>query len=367
MQHSRLFEDPGERYTKWFSFENPEGKRGAGGMKNKGMKGAPCETIHPGESFVLAHHKGTSGIIDALWLAVDSFRKPEGINALKIEFFWEGNDTPAVCAPLEEFFCHATSTHKNPFENWLFSSPEGRSFNCFVPMPFKEECKVVVTNTTKDLNIVVFYCLQMTCNVDLPENFLYFHSLYQPTRRTKHLEDFVILPKIEGRGRYLGTNVQMHAAEGYTDTWFGEGEIKIYLDGDDKYPTLVGTGTEDYILSAYGQGVFSSMRSGCTLNDTGEDGCITTAFHRVHVEDPVYFTKDCKVTLQQIGGADPKYVRAAVEFGAPVLPTSTTLANGDMLWGDDAVIDHPEGVWVNFMREDYVSSVAYFYLNRPVL
>ncbi len=362
--YTELFENPRGRYTRWFSFENPEGKKGAGAQKNKGMKGAPSATIHPGESVVLAHYEG-SGIIDTLWFALDSFNKPNGINALKIEFFWEGADIPAVSAPVDEFFCHAVSTNKKPFENYLFSSPEGRSYNCFVPMPFKKECKVTLTNTSEELDIVVFYCLQMTCGVELPEDHLYFHAIHMPMERTAFLKDHVILPRITGRGRYLGCNVQMHAADGYNGTWFGEGEIKIYLDGDTEFPTLAGTGTEDYILTSYGQDVFSTLRAGCVLCEKDEQGRVHAAFHRVHVEDPIYFDSDCMITLQQVGGGTPEFVNKAIASGAPVLPVSSTLKNGDILWGDKAVTDHPECIWINFMREDYVGSVAYFYLDRP--
>jgi len=338
-------------------------------MKNGGMKGAPADTIHPGQSVVLAHHEGSSGMINAIWFAQDQYNNPKGIGALRISIYWDDSETPAVDAPFEEFFCHAAHHHKHAFENWLFSSPEGRSFNCFVPMPFKTGCKVILTNVSEHLNVSVFYCLQMTCNVELPDDFLYFHCLHQPMRRTRLLEDFEILPTIHGTGRYLGTNVQMYSGEGYAGTWFGEGEVKIYLDGDDTYPSLIGTGTEDYILSAWGQGVFSSLHAGCTLNETDDEGRIRTAFYRVHVADPIYFSEECRVTLQQMGGANASSVRNVIKNGAPYRLTSTTLdtdtSAGQMLWGDDADANHPNAIWVNFMREDYVSAVAYFYLDRP--
>lgn len=368
MNAFRFFEDPGSRYTKWFSFENPDGKKGAGGKAHMGMKGAPNSTMKPGGSVVLAHHEGGAGIINVIWLAEDAFNKPEGIGAMWIDIYWDGSEKPAVSAPIEDFFCHALSGHKKPFENWMFSSPEGRSFNCFAPMPFKDNCRVVLTNRS-EMKITVFYCVQMTCGVELPEDFLYFHCLYREMRRTELLKDYEIIPGIEGRGRYMGANVQMYAGEGYDGTWFGEGEVKIYLDGDNEYPTLVGTGTEDYILTAWGQDEFSTMNAGCTLLEKDEAGRTRTAFYRIHASDPVYFTENCRVTLQQIGGAAPDIVQKAVERGAPVKLVCSTMKTGvdDTLWLDDAVTDHPDCIWVNFMREDYVGSAAYFYLNRPAL
>ena len=363
-----FFEDPGKRYTRWFSFENPDGKKGAGATENNGMKGAPSRLIHPGESVVLAHSEGCSGIINAIWIAYDAFNKPEGLRALKIECFWDGSDIPAVSAPLEDFFCHAVSVNKRPFENWLFTSPEGRSYNCLAPMPFADSCRVVVTNQSQ-LNITMFYCVQMTCNAELPENFLYFHCLYRPEARTKLAEDFEIIPGISGRGRYMGANIQVHAGEGYDGSWFGEGEVKIYLDGDDAYPSLAGTGTEDYILTAWGQDMFSSMHAGCTVYEKDADGRVFTSFYRIHAADPVYFSENIRVTLQQMGGADAKCVKEILDRGAPVRLVSTALNTGDgsTLWGDEATAQHPDAAWVNFLREDYVSSAAYFYLDRPAL
>jgi len=363
-----LYDPPKGKYTRWYSFENPEGKKGCGAMKNHGHKGAPAYQLPAGEKVVLVQCEG-KGILQHIWLTYDRFKLRERIRKLRLEIYWDDAEVPAVNVPLEDFFCQAAWPDQKAFENALFSSPEGRSFNCFIPMPFQKGAKVVLVNDSQDQEIRVYYCIEVTFDEGLPEDSLYFHCVYQSERKTSLGQDYEILPKISGSGRFLGTNIMVRSDALHYPTWFGEGEVKVYLDGDEEFPTLVGSGTEDYILTAWGQGVFCNMYSGCTLMQDSEKNGLVTAFYRLHVPDPVYFSQECKVTIQQIGGGGYEQIKKIIENGGKAKAISGRGPgkeyNEDMMDMNDP--SNADMYWINFLREDYLSSVAYIYLDRPVM
>jgi len=369
MAFESLFEAPHGRYARWYTFENPEGKKGQGAMTNHGHKGMPSYQIMPGERVVLTDCEGP-GIIQQIWMTYDDFKSERRIRQLHLEMYWDGEETPAVNVPVEDFFCQAAWPHKMAFENALFSSPEGRNFNCFIPMPFKKKAKVVLVNDSPEQMIEVYYCIEVMHGVELPDDFLYFHCVYQPERKTTMDVDYEILPKVTGIGRYLGTNIMVRADKEYHPTWFGEGEVKIYLDGDEEYPTLVGTGTEDYILTAWGQGEYSTAYAGCTLMHESEENGLVTAFYRLHIPNPVYFEQECRVTIQQIGGSERKTAKQVMDNGVKMKVIYGQEMDGEfrIKYDEDTVdINNEKVFWVNFLREDFYSSVAYLYLNRPAL
>ena len=186
-------------------------------------------------------------------------------------------------------------------------------------------------------------------------------------------QDFEILPKVIGCGRYLGCNVNVHTDVCYKNTWWGEGEIKVFLDGDTEYPTLAGTGTDDYIMTAWGQGFFVNQEAGCLLYTNEENGAIKTAFYRLHICDPVWFQEDCRVTLQQIGSSLPADMRRIYENGTIMEPiyacTGIDLVDSNTKTYEFDEIDlyNPALTGIGFEREDWYSSIAYFYLDRPAL
>ncbi len=364
MSMEPLFSHPRQRYTRWFSPENPDGIKGKGAMTNNGHKGRPAFSLDPGESRTVLDYEGP-GTLCHLWFTYSRFQDPDGPRSLWLDIYWDGAEAPAVSAPFDDFFCQAVSLHKIPFENALFSCPEGRSFNCFIPMPFRKSARIVVRNVAEKGAASIYYCIEASFGEELPADALYFHCIYQPERRTKLGEDFEILPRLAGCGRYLGCNVQMRSAAGYEGTWFGEGEVKIYLDGDDAWPTLAGTGTEDYILTGWGQHEFANAYSGCTLMETALDGRDNSSFYRLHVPDPVWFKTDCRVTLQQMGGSEFTRVRRAFLSGAPVKPISCSRLDGTTADEDLFDLNDPDIYYANFLREDYLSSAAYVYLDRP--
>ena len=230
----------GER-PHWISPENPTGAPGAGGHENRGAKGHAFETIAAGASLVLADIEGV-GTIDRMWMTIDD-RSPERLRSLKLEIYWDGAKSPAVSVPLGDFFLHGAG-EMVPMETALLASPEGRSFVSYLPMPFRKGARIVVTNESdKQLNLI-FYDVNYRLLPSQPADALYFHAWWHRERATRLGEAFRILPRISGRGRFLGASVTVFTDPRYGKSWWGEGEVRIRLDGDGD-PSLVGTGAED--------------------------------------------------------------------------------------------------------------------------
>lgn len=360
-----LFEFDNNAEIRWSSGENLNGEKGAGGKTNNSAKGHPSDTIGAGKSLTLLDIKG-QGIIQRIWITVRD-RSPEMLRAMKIEMFWDDEPKPAVSVPFGDFFGVGLGK-TTAFQNALFANAEGRSFNCFIPMPFRKAAKIIVTNESGRKQDNIFFDVDYSFLKNWNDSYLYFHAFWNRDTATTLAGDFELLPQVNGKGRFLGVNIGVTANALYKKSWFGEGEVKIYLDGDKDFPTLNGTGTEDYIGTAWGQGKFINTYTGCTVAD---DTLLQWAFYRYHIPDPIYFKNDCRVTVQQIGGDGTAEVYSYQQQGAPLIPVTT----------DDAVTLHhlykkgeqvkldttsmPKG-WTNFYRSDDVSSTAYFYLDHPI-
>ena len=363
--HDAIYRRPSGVRTRWASFENLTGAKGAGGMANRGGKGHSTESLAPGESKLLCRADG-AGTIDRIWLSpID--RSPEMLRSLRIDMFWDDADEPAVSAPLGDFFGVGLG-RTVPFECELFANPEGRSFISYVPMPFRSGARIVLTNESQRLLSHMAYDVGYTLLDALPDDALYFHAHWHREDPTTLGRDFEILPGVSGMGRYLGANIGVIANPDY-GCWWGEGEVKVYLDGDGEWPTLVGTGTEDYVGAAWAIGPFAHRFCGCTVAD---EEARRYCFYRYHVPDPVWFDADCRVTIQQMGGAETGHVIALMDRGLPVMPVATDGADPKDAVG---LLDGPEpvdirdpdlpGEFVNFLREDDWSATACFYLDRP--
>ena len=369
-QISQLYKAAPENvHTRWASAENVNGEKGKGGMTNKGAKGDAYTLIAPGATKVILNQKG-AGIITKIWSANSLVWKPEIRRKVKIEMYWDDAEKPAVSVPFTDFFGIGLGLMR-PFECELFSAPEGRSHNCFIPMPYRTAARIEVVNESDEI-IMFYYKIDFLQVPKHNDDVLYFHSYWHRDIKTKRGVDFEILPKIEGRGRYLGTNIGVVGDSTYKGTWFGEGEVKVYLDGDKQFPTLVGTGTEDYIGTGWGQGEYDHQIQGSLVSDKEND---IYTFYRYHTIDPVYFHKDCKVSLQQIGNSQRDKLREMRKNGAEF----------DVVWqyvsseGMDASKRYldmenppkleddnfPTEFSTNFYRSDDVSATAYFYLNKP--
>ena len=362
LRAQELYEHQGGLNTRWISGENRVGAPGQGGLENRGAKGHAFDTLPAGQSLVLADIQG-SGVIRRMWITI-SDRTPEMLRSLRLEMFWDG-----ASAPVGDFF-NAGLGQIAPFENALFASAEGRSFVFYIPMPFRTGARIVLTNDSpKELGLV-FYDLNYTLGDAFGNDMLYFHAYWHRDPATTPGEDFEILPRVNGRGRFLGTHVGVRTDSSYTTTWWGEGEVKMYLDGDTTTPTLVGTGTEDYIGTGWGQGAYINRYQGAPIADEKNR---RWTFYRYHIPDPVFFDAALRVVLQQMGGAPKEQVLAMLASGVNLTPV-TIDAGGrgkfvKLLEQDPALsLDDPSlpDGWTNFYRSDDVSAVAFFYLDKPV-
>lgn len=363
---------PANVHTRWASPENPNGDPGQGGTVNQGAKGNAFYTIAPGATQVLLDYDG-AGMITRMWMSGTIGRSAEQRRMVRIDMYWDGAKKPAVSAPIGDFF-GAGLGELTPFDSELFASPEGRSFNMTIPMPFRKSARVEVTNESPYW-VLFWYDLNFITADKLPDDILYFHTYWSRDLNTTVGEDFEILPKVEGTGRYLGTNIGVIGNEAYRGTWFGEGEVKVYLDGDTNLPTLAGTGTEDYIGSGWGQGVYHSRYFGSLVSDNQND---RYAFYRYHIVDPVYFHHECRVTIQQMGNCGIARFKEIQASGAPVQLIALLDAKGnDLLKAtgpkpeylcllDMDSLPPLEGMsGTYFYRSDDVSATAYFYLDKP--
>ncbi|NQU52645.1 MAG: DUF2961 domain-containing protein [Bacteroidetes bacterium] len=355
--------------TRWVSAENPTGEKGKGGMTNKGAKGDAYTLIAPGERKIIFDQKG-AGMITKIWSANSLLHKVNDRRKVKLEMFWDDSEKPAVSVPFTDFFGIGLGLIRR-FESELFALPEGRSHNSFIPMPYRTAARIEVVNESDNM-IMFYYKIDFLKVEKHSDDVLYFHSYWHRDIATERGVDFEILPKVEGSGRYLGTNIGVVGDSTYRGSWFGEGEVKVYLDGDTEFPTLVGTGTEDYIGTGWGQGEYANKIQGSIVSDKQND---IYAFYRYHTVDPVYFHEDCKVTLQQIGNSVRNRLREMrdddAEFevvwsyvekdGLNASKRYLDMENPPKLEDDD----FPNGVSTNFYRSDDVSATAYFYLDKP--
>ena len=350
--------------TRWASFENPQAQKGGGAIENQGFKGHPFDSLDAGETKTLLHVDG-AGEIRRMWFTLDS-EDPESLRSLHLQMYWDGASSPAVDVPFGDFFV-AILGRPVAFENALFADPEGRSFVSYIPMPFRKSAIVRITNESRKKITRLFYDIDFLKKTDWAPDSLYFHAVWRREQKTTLGHDFEILPKVEGDGRFIGTHVGVIVNQQNTG-WWGEGEVKVYLDGDTAHPTLAGTGTEDYIGTGWGQGVFMGRYQGCVLADqkNGQFG-----FYRYHIPDPIYFHHDIRVTISQLGGENRSRVAAMMSKGVPVKPVAM---DDRGKWIN--MLDSPQSKLQDFKttspdpgtiyaRQDDVSAVALFYLDSP--
>jgi hypothetical protein len=365
LAQNRLFEfDNNHLSTRWSSPENLNGIKGAAGKENNGAKGRAFGPVEAKGAKTLLDVQGT-GIVNRIWITIND-RSPEMLRSLVVKIFWDNEQKPAVNVPFGDFFGIGLG-QITAFQNALFANPEGRSFECFIAMPFKKAAKIQVVNESDVKLSYLFYDVDFQYLKTWKPEYLYFHAWWHRDTATTITKDFELLPNIKGKGRFIGTNADIHANPVYSDAWWGEGEVKMYIDETGKLPTIAGTGTEDYIGTGWGQGKFINNFSGCTVADKDQK---QWAWYRYHIPDPIYFEKECRVTLQQIGGEDKETVAGMQKTNVPLIPV--TVDESETLhhyYSPDSVLQvaktpFKEG-WVNFYRTDDVSSTAYFYLDAP--
>lgn len=299
------------------SFENPTGARGAGGTAHGGRKGAPNRTVQPGERVVLADVDGP-GVLRRIWMTCLP-APPEAMRALAFEVSYDGRDAPSVSVPCLDFFGlpHGRAA---AYHSALTAVNEGRGFNATIPMPFRHAVRVELVNHG-DTPQIVYYQVDYT-RQPVAADHGYLHVSFRRENPTVMRRDFVIADGLRGPGRFLGCNVGVRVLD--TGDWYGEGEVKVYRDGDDAHPTICGTGLEDYVGTAWGLGAHCTPYGGAPLvvAGPGERNPAFVGFYRWHLPDPIVFADALRVTIQQIGakffGPGEDDARAAYEQTHPV-------------------------------------------------
>lgn len=287
------------------TWENRTGEPGAGGKAPgannvSGRKGAPCiPKVANGETVTLMDIEGC-GVIRHIWITIPD-RSPQALRNMILRMYWDGHSVPSVEVPLGDFFGVA---HGRTVEmaNAYTSMTLGRGFNCFFPMPFATRAKITVENDMpdgKDMR-AFFFQIDYESRYELPPKTGRFHAQFRRENPTVEKRDFVVLDNVEGPGMFLGCVIGIRPLGPH---WWGEGEMKFYMDGDQDWPTICGTGTEDYFCAAWGMGKYINDHHGCPLYTEPDDFFPhrLISMYRFHQKDPVYFRRSFKATIQQIG------------------------------------------------------------------
>jgi len=276
------------------SFENRTGEPGQGGKAagnlGVGRKGFPAKDIIPGETVDLCDIEGT-GTIRHIWMTGGFNNKTVALRSMVIRAFWENQEYPSIECPLGDFMGHAHAK-VNSYQSAVHSTGINTAFNIWLPMPFNKHAKITLTNEGND-TIVLFFQIDYTLGDKHPEKFGRLHACFIRENPTTIKKDFEILPTRIGEGRFIGAIIGIRAFE---SRWWGEGELKVFMDGDTEFPTICGTGSEDYVCLSYGMQQTPFMYHGCSLNEAG-----FVSMYRWHLPDPVYWKKECRITIQQIG------------------------------------------------------------------
>ena len=289
--------------TRSICAENPDGSKGAGaqddprgqgagGWLGKGWKITPCTTAKAGETLTLADISG-SGVIQHIWITVAEAAYRDCI----LRMYWDGEETPSVEVPLGDFFClgHSLRTKINSLP--IAVNPSG-GMNSYWPLPFRNGAKITVENQRWE-DIGGFFYQITYAETAVPVEAAYLHAQWRRSMGTREYPEHVILDDITGKGQYVGTYL---AWTQLSDGWWGEGEIKFFMDGDTDCPTICGTGTEDYLCGSYGfPETYSTAYVGNVLKHAGEDGPPKWSLYRWHIMDPICFSTDLRVTIQALG------------------------------------------------------------------
>ena len=295
--------------TRSISAENPDGARGGGAKadpKGEGparelgtrWKVRPCITVKTGETVTLADVKGP-GVIRHIWITV----KEEALRSVILRFYWDKAKAPAIEVPLGDFFALGHGKRAKVSSLPVAVCPSG-GMNAYWPMPFARHARVTIENQWHEDIDGFFYQIDYALAA-VPKEAGYFHAQWRRSLTTREYPEHVILDGVKGRGHYVGTYLAWTQLSG---GWWGEGEVKFYIDGDSKHPTYCGTGTEDYFGGAwcfYGpdgrEETFSTPFLGLPLSLQQPTQVPRHGLYRWHVMDPFHFRKDLKVTIQALG------------------------------------------------------------------
>lgn len=301
--------------SRMISAENPTGEKGKGGMSvdgpargcakelGQGWKLAPAIVLRAGETAALADLRG-SGVIDHIWMtfSVDPPHVDFGRETI-LRIYWDDETIPAVECPLADFF--ATQNAFSQISSSMVAVNPRKGLNCYWKMPFRRGFRMTVENRS-DKPMILYYQIDYL-ETAVPDDATYFHAQFRRTDPLPFKSVFTVLEGVKGHGTYVGTYLIWGTRE--PGIWC-EGEFKFYLDGDTEFPTLCGTGTEDYFGGAYAfqtadgkDRSFTSPYSGCYAWETDPGAGIVHRYsmYRWHVEDPIFFDSDIRVTVQALG------------------------------------------------------------------
>ncbi|MGB2808949.1 MAG: glycoside hydrolase family 172 protein [Sedimentisphaerales bacterium] len=294
--------------TRSISPESFTGEKGKAGMATEGTgsgparelgqgwKVSPSVRIKAGQTFVLADIEGP-GAIQHIWMT------PTGDNRMNIlRIYWDGEKNPSIECPAGDFFACGMGQYIKVTSMAVCVNPKS-GFNCYWMMPFRKRCKITMTNIDEK-PMTLYYQVDYTLT-DVPQDMGYFHAQFRRVNPLPDKEDYTIVDGIRGKGQYVGTYMIWGSN---SPGWWGEGEIKFFMDGDKKFPTICGTGTEDYFCGSYG---FDKPQGGgyqeFNTPFAGMPQVIMSekqprfGLYRWHIMDPIRFEKDLKVTMQALG------------------------------------------------------------------
>ncbi|MCX8107784.1 MAG: DUF2961 domain-containing protein [Verrucomicrobiae bacterium] len=297
--------------------ENFTGEKGKGAMSvdgpakgaardlGQGWKVSPYVRIQPKSTFTMAEIQGP-GSIQHIWLT------PAPLDRTRwyiLRFYWDDETEPSVECPLGDFFACGWARYCQINSLAVCVNP-GSAFNCYWPMPFRKKARITLENIDEQ-PMTLYYQIDYILT-DVPSDAAYFHAQFRREDPLKVKGLYTILDGVVGRGHYVGTYL---AWEVHSTGWWGEGEIKFYIDGDKEFPTICGTGTEDYFCGSYNFDTvgpdgkhryteFSTPYSGLAQvirPDGLYDSQTRFGLYRWHLTDPIRFEKDLKVTIQALG------------------------------------------------------------------
>lgn len=280
------------------SFENQSGAKGSGGQAASplgvGRKGSPARLLAPGEEIELANIHG-AGTIRHIWAT--TFPVPAFLRGAVLRFYWDGQDHPSIEAPLGDFFGFAHGK-AIAYQSAVHSVGPKAGMNIWLPMPFAKSARVTIRNELPQ-PMPFFYQIDYTQGEKHGNDVGRLHVNFQRQNPTTKIHDFELLPKREGRGRYIGTVIGVRPSD---KNWWGEGEMKAYVDGDDAFPTINGSGAEDYVGLSWGLQQAAFQYHGASWVENDDD--TTTgriSMYRWHMLDPLTWQQDMRISIQQIG------------------------------------------------------------------
>ncbi len=296
------------------SAENFRGGKGQGGRATEGTgaaaarelgrtwKVSPCIDLAGKSTTALAEIEGP-GQIQHVWITC----RPAFYRSLVLRIYWDNEADPSVETPLGDFFCNGWGKPENVNSLPVSVNPSG-AFNSYWPMPFRRHARVEIVNLSPDPAPHFFYQIDYALS-DVPDDMGYFHAQWRRVNPLPYMDIVTLVDNVTGQGHYAGVYVAWGT---HNSGWWGEGELKFYLDGDKEWPTICGTGTEDYFGGAWGfkgkqkdeYGTFSAPYLGFhqVLKPDGFNRSQTRfGMYRWHIMDPVRFESDLRVTMQALG------------------------------------------------------------------